>query len=205
MSIAHPLFQGPSDASGTHIPPGATPKTRASRVVRGLTSPWQRSLASLVFFWNQLSSLHAKEKATVTNIKQDKNVNILRERLTFTISNVWARGRFFPWKQTWQIFYTGLIPSKIIFVAGNVQNENMSWIKKNVLVFNTLHWFSRESNAFFSLARLSPRSFPQASDVVVSLFSSVEFPVCSTFQRASAFGNTQYNFHVRWSWVPPTS
>ena len=37
------------------------------------------------------------------------------------------------------------------------------------MVVNTLHWFSTESNAFLGLARLSPRSFPQASDVVVSL------------------------------------
>ena len=45
--------------------------------------------------------------------------------------------------------------------------------KKNVLVLDTLACFSRGSNAFFSLACLSPRSFPQASDVVVSLFSFV--------------------------------
>ena len=83
----------------------------------------------------QEALMHAKEKAKVTNIKQNKNVNILRERLTSTISDVWARGRFSPWKQIWQTFYTGLIPSKIIFVPGNVQNKNISWTEKKCFGF----------------------------------------------------------------------
>ena len=40
-------------------------------------------------------------------------------------------------------------------------------------MLNTLPCFYRESNAFLGLPRMSPRFFPQASDVVVSLSSSV--------------------------------
>ena len=59
-------------------------------------------------------------------------------------------------------------------------------------------------NAFLSLARLSPRSFPQASDVDVSLFSSVRPQ--STLQRAlSRFEHAHSKHNIEPAIAPSTA